>query len=104
MCVDAANPGMSSFRRVIVPNDITPKFLQVAQRNTGMYEQTVRIKLELYRILRSKDRNLWYSCWCSSKSNDFHRLIFFLTHFSFSERCTLYHHTYCRTKTEWWSW
>ena len=36
MCVDATNPGMSSFRRVIVPNDITLKFLQVAQRNTGM--------------------------------------------------------------------
>jgi hypothetical protein len=27
---------MGSFRRIAIPNDITPKFLQAAQRNTGL--------------------------------------------------------------------
>jgi hypothetical protein len=29
---------MTSLRRIAVPNDITAKFLQAAQRNTGWYE------------------------------------------------------------------
>ena len=33
--LNSTNTSMNSYRPVIVPDDITPKFLQVAQRNTG---------------------------------------------------------------------
>ena len=36
--VGSTNTGMNSYRRVMVPNDITPKFLQAAKRNTGIIE------------------------------------------------------------------
>jgi len=40
---NSTNNGMGSFRRVVIPNDITPKFLQVAQRNTERKIETCGI-------------------------------------------------------------
>ena len=94
---------MSSFRRMIVPNDITPKFLQVAQRNTGMNTSTTHINTYFYRIIRASHRNMWYSRWYSSKSNEIIRLIISPL-ICLPERCLLCHHAYHRTQTEWWSW
>ncbi len=63
--VDSTNTSLGSFRRVLVPSDITPKFLQVAQRNTSLDKYPIKIILCFPSFNRSQNWNVWYSRRCS---------------------------------------